>query len=655
MLVSLAPRPALAQATINVTTTADNMITPCTGVPPCTLRGAILQANADPGSTINVPGGPAQYVLNHNFGSLTVTAPMTIRATGSAGNAVINGQDATSQVPVLVNNSNGAAGPLALSGLTITNGLSTSLILAGGISSTGSSGHNGNLTLDNVIVTNNTGLLAGGIQSMGDVTMTNSSVTGNTATAAFSVPGGGFLLTGTLTMTNGSVSGNTAIQGGGGISGQGSRVTLNNVAVTGNTGATGGASLVGTTLTTTGGSISNNVGVSSAGGVVIGILNSRLVATGTTFSSNTGPLGGAIVDADSMVLTGVTVSGNSSGFHGGGIEVGFSVRTYPGGPGTATIDQSTITDNSTSAGGGVGGGGVYVHDGSTLTLTRSTVANNRTPGVGGGILATGNGSGVALTNDTISGNSALQGGGVFQGTPPGLPPVTHASTDPLGNRPAAPTGQSRTAAPAGASARAPIKAAAPPALGMALDLNTVASNTANTGGGIDNASAAGSPFGVHNSIVALNAATTTGPDCQGLVSSQGYNLESASSCGFAAAGDTRNTDPQLAALANNGGPTQTRALLLGSPAIDTADPTCPANSGEATDQRGVTRPIGRACDRGAFEAPALPAPPSTGKESNAGPAHRPEGSALPPLLGLTGLVAGASGWRRRRLLRWIRT
>jgi hypothetical protein len=50
-------------------------------------------------------------------------------------------------------------------------------------------------------------------------------------------------------------------------------------------------------------------------------------------------------------------------------------------------------------------------------------------------------------------------------------------------------------------------------------------------------------------------------------------------------------------LADNGGPTLTHALLAGSPAIDAADAAvCPA-----TDQRGVARPQGSACDVGSFE------------------------------------------------------
>lgn len=55
------------------------------------------------------------------------------------------------------------------------------------------------------------------------------------------------------------------------------------------------------------------------------------------------------------------------------------------------------------------------------------------------------------------------------------------------------------------------------------------------------------------------------------------------------------------ALANNGGFTQTHALLAGSPAIDAGTNTgCPA-----TDQRGVSRPQGTFCDIGSYEATVI--------------------------------------------------
>jgi len=68
-------------------------------------------------------------------------------------------------------------------------------------------------------------------------------------------------------------------------------------------------------------------------------------------------------------------------------------------------------------------------------------------------------------------------------------------------------------------------------------------------------------------------------------------------------GTPLSADPRLGALANNGGLTQTMALGSGSPAIDAGDPMCLDVSGVplGTDQRGVPRPQGKACDLGAFE------------------------------------------------------
>ena len=80
-----------------------------------------------------------------------------------------------------------------------------------------------------------------------------------------------------------------------------------------------------------------------------------------------------------------------------------------------------------------------------------------------------------------------------------------------------------------------------------------------------------------------------GPNCNAPVTSAGYNLESADSCGFGKASDQPSTDPLLAAggPASNGGPTATIALLDGSPAIDAGLSAV----GEVVDQRGLTRPV----------------------------------------------------------------
>ena len=102
------------------------------------------------------------------------------------------------------------------------------------------------------------------------------------------------------------------------------------------------------------------------------------------------------------------------------------------------------------------------------------------------------------------------------------------------------------------------------------------------------------------------AASTAGPNCVGTIGEEGgYNLDSGISCGLALPTDRSSAEPGLGPLAASGGPTQTLALLPGSPAIDaggTSASGCPA-----VDQRGVTRPDAgeTVCDIGAYESQGL--------------------------------------------------
>jgi len=92
--------------------------------------------------------------------------------------------------------------------------------------------------------------------------------------------------------------------------------------------------------------------------------------------------------------------------------------------------------------------------------------------------------------------------------------------------------------------------------------------------------------------------------------SQGYNVEPDTWCGFTATGDKQNTDfdTLVGPLADNGGPTQTHALLSGAPAIDAIPVGVNAcQAGITSDQRGAPRAGGAhqggsGCDIGAYEA-----------------------------------------------------
>ena len=105
---------------------------------------------------------------------------------------------------------------------------------------------------------------------------------------------------------------------------------------------------------------------------------------------------------------------------------------------------------------------------------------------------------------------------------------------------------------------------------------------------------------VSNTIVAGNTATNSGPDLGGAITSNDHNLvgDTSGATFTSQANDITGVDPLLDTLKDNGGRTQTHALLTGSPAIDAGETTL------TSDQRGVARPQGAADDIGAFEVEA---------------------------------------------------
>ena len=161
---------------------------------------------------------------------------------------------------------------------------------------------------------------------------------------------------------------------------------------------------------------------------------------------------------------------------------------------------------------------------------------------------------------------------------------------------------------------------------------------------------------VTNTIFASSA--TTPSNCGGApLTSGGHNIDNGTSCGLAASGDRSSTDPRESIVGDRGGPTDTVGLSESSPAIDAGlSAACPAS-----DQRGFPRPMGPACDIGAFEFPysdlalsmsAAPAEPRAGQDmsltatvTNLGPVAIPGDIQLftfrPPALRAVSLTATA--------------
>jgi hypothetical protein len=204
--------------------------------------------------------------------------------------------------------------------------------------------------------------------------------------------------------------------------------------------------------------------------------------------------------------------------------------------------------------------------GADVTIDRLTIMNgnqNVSGGEGGGI--DNNHATLTITNSTLSGNSATAGGGInSDGEASGSATLT-------------------------------------------ITKSTLSGNSATTGGGILNSGFDGSAtLSIGGTVLNTGGSGANIFNNSGTVTSLGYNLSSDDGGGFLTApGDQINTNPMLGLLQNNGGPTFTHALLVGSPAIDAGRPEF--------DQRGpeFNRVVNGRIDIGAFEVQPTPTPTTT--------------------------------------------
>ena len=259
-------------------------------------------------------------------------------------------------------------------------------------------------------------------------------------------------------------------------------------------------------------------------------------------------------------------------------------------------------------GAGIAQGGAILNYGGNLQLSRSTIAfcqaiggSGGTPNRWGGFAGSAFGGGVAcvggsttMTNVTLSQNVA-SGGNASDGTllSTGYPGAARGGALAVMGGSVAMTNCSVAFNRVQPGTRAPFIGGlgGPPSPGEG------------SGGGVYTNGAAPS---LKNNLFSGNlerwSTTDTADDGSGTVSSQGHNLFTADAgvTGLVAS-DLRNVAAPLEPLQDNGGPTQTHALPIGSPAIDAGD-----NSGAPiTDQRGVIRPQGIKEDIGAYESAPL--------------------------------------------------
>jgi len=277
--------------------------------------------------------------------------------------------------------------------------------------------------------------------------------------------------------------------------------------------------------------------------------------------------GGGVSNSGMMTLANSQVVDNAS-------------RTDAGG-GIYNDGELTIAISQISANTAIDAGGLDNVGGKVKILDSTFSGNKASDGVGGGIRNAGKDAAITVVNSTFNSNlGQKRGGGIANASP------------------------------------------------ATVDLNnvTLSQNASADGGGIASDKAAG--VVLSNTIVATNTAGPGGAaDCKGEVTSRGHNLVGKpGSCDFGGQGDLVGKDPKLGPLAPNDGPTRTRALLEGSPAIGGGSPKAPDGKDGAcapADQRGVKRPQAfggdskPACDIGAYEAqnPKTGAAASPGRDA----------------------------------------
>lgn len=273
--------------------------------------------------------------------------------------------------------------------------------------------------------------------------------------------------------------------------------------------------------------------------------------------------GGAILVNGHATVTRVEFYQNralSSASNGTGGAIHVSVEA------SAEISQSQFTENFAH----FGGGAVANTYASSFSITDSTFDSNSSI-FGGGALYP-NGGAVTVENSTFIENSADTGGAIHSNsysvqvnnsTFVRNAAINHGAID------------SRVGT-------------------ITVNNSTFSGNTASGyGDSLGAQNGQGGHLQVRNSIISGPSLDNCGT-VVGHVQDLGNNISwpSDNNC------PGTQADPMLDTLADNGGPTQTMALLAGSPAIDAGNSeTC-----TETDQRGVTRPQGEACDVGAYEA-----------------------------------------------------
>ena len=282
--------------------------------------------------------------------------------------------------------------------------------------------------------------------------------------------------------------------------------------------------------------------------------------------------GGGIYNAAPLTINASVISGNTAASNGGGIYISATTTVYQTTIGTMA-SNAALKPNHAENGGAIFDTGLH-----TTTISASALIGNTA--TGGGALAARSTTIDDFVNSTISGNIAqdVAGGLTTDGR------VNLVNSTVAGNQVVPSTSESEGGS--GESSTAGVGLASF-ASGQFTYVNTIIANNMLMG----------------TTPTLANCGITGGGSGATVLVSTGHNLEDGDSCNLTKTGDLKSTDPQLGALANNGGLTETMALPQTSPAVDAgSNSACPN-----TDQRGDLRPAdgnldnNSVCDIGAFE------------------------------------------------------
>ena len=328
-----------------------------------------------------------------------------------------------------------------------------------------------------------------------------------------------------------------------------------------------------------------------------------LIITNSIFDGNVAGSGGVgqIGNDGNVTIVGSTFSNNYADGSGGVFYITSDVT------GDVSISGSSFVGNEATD----GGGAIYTKNDGSLTVTSSTFSGNISDDWGGALYLGTTGQVVSVTDSLFADNYASTSGGAIDSDANDQIVTINNSTF-VGNS-------------SGSSGGAIWKNEGG---SLTINMSTITENSAASGGGVyfeatyagqadvtitgtiltGNTGNGGVADDLNTQIEPYLPVATISDSVLGVVDADitvtASNNIDATAPGFVLG---------LAALADNGGTTETMALLTGSPAIDAGPATVPTFTGNGFDQRGTpyVRVYNGQSDIGAFELQPDPTPVTT--------------------------------------------